>query len=84
MVKYLEKVKILLGQFKSQLVTQIPHSENIEVDDLTRLASGNLEGLVSFPVERLDQPSIEREEQVLYSDNMTTWMDPIFQYITDS
>ena len=73
MARYLEKVKILLDQFRSQLVTRISRSENVEADALARLASGNdIDGLVSFPIERLDHPSIEREEQVLYSENTTT------------
>ena len=55
MAKYLEKVKILLGQFRNQPVTRILRSENIEADTLAQLASGNdIEGLVSFPIERLD------------------------------
>ena len=85
MAKYLEKVKFLLGQFRNQRVTRIPHSENIEADALARLASGSdVEGLVSFPVERLDQLSIEREEQVLCSESAATWMDPIVHYLRDS
>ncbi|GMN44971.1 hypothetical protein TIFTF001_014160 [Ficus carica] len=30
------------------------------------------------------RPSIEREEQVLCSENTTTWMDPIVRYLTES
>ena len=85
MVKYLKKVRILLEQFMKHRVTQIPRAENIEADALTRLASGSeVEGIVLFPLKRLDQPNIEREEQVLCSKNTVTWMDPIVQYLRDS
>ena len=85
MAKYLEKVRILLGQFMKHRVTRLPCSENIEADALARLASGSeVEGIVSFPLKRLDQPSIEREEQVLCSENTVTWMDPIVRYLRDS
>ena len=60
MAKYLGRVRALLSQFKWQRVTRIPRPENAEADALARLASGNdLEGLVSFPIEKLDQPSID-------------------------
>lgn len=72
MTKYLEKVKKLLDQFKSCHVTQIPISKNNEVDALARLASGiDINGLVSFPIELLNQPSIE-QELVLYSEKTST------------
>lgn len=55
MAKYLGKVKTLLNQFKSHLVTRILRSENNEADALAQLASGNdIDGLVSFTIERLD------------------------------
>lgn len=86
MAKYLGKVKTLLNQFRSHLVTRIPQSENNEADALARLASGNdIDGLISFLIERLDQSSIEREKQVCCcSENATTWMDPIIGYLTES
>ena len=83
MAKYLRRVKVLLDQFKSHLVTRIPRFENNEADALARLASGNnTDSLVSFPIGRLDQPSIKREELVCYSENTGTWMDPIAEYLT--
>ncbi|GMN51403.1 hypothetical protein TIFTF001_020563 [Ficus carica] len=58
-------VKSLLDQFRKHIVTQIPRSENSEADALAWLASGiDTEGLVSIPVEHLQQPNIERIEQV--------------------
>ncbi|GMN54123.1 hypothetical protein TIFTF001_023250 [Ficus carica] len=53
-----------------QLDPERPERTNAEADALARLASGNdLEGLVSFPIEKLDQPSIDREEMVLKPGN---------------
>ncbi|GMN37312.1 hypothetical protein TIFTF001_042608 [Ficus carica] len=58
-------------------------SYNNETDALAQLASGNvMDGLVLFLIQRLDQPSIEREEQVYCSENAATWMDPITEYLT--
>ncbi|GMN59472.1 hypothetical protein TIFTF001_028562 [Ficus carica] len=68
-----------------QRVTWIPRAKNAEADALARLALGNdLEGLVSFPIEKLDQPSIDREEMVLVAENTPTWMDPITRYLAES
>ena len=82
MAKYLGKVKTLLNQFKSHVITRIPRSENNEADALARLALENdMDGLISFPIERLDQPSIEREEQTCLSENTATWTNPIAEYL---
>ncbi|GMN63826.1 hypothetical protein TIFTF001_032921 [Ficus carica] len=64
-------------------MTRIPRSENNKADALARLASKNdMDGLISFLIERLDQLSIKREEQVCYSENAAAWMDPIVEYLT--
>lgn len=85
MAKYLGKVYTLLNRFENHLVTRVPRSENVEADALARLASGSdLEGLVSFPIERLDQPSVTREEHVLHSEDTTSWMEPIIRFLADS
>lgn len=73
MAKYLDKVKALLDQFRYHRVTRIPRAENADADALAKLASRNdLEGLVSFPIEKLDQPSIHREEVVLSAEDTPT------------
>ena len=41
-------------------------------------------GLVSVPVEHLQQPSIERIEHVFCFETIKTWMDPIVDYLTTS
>ena len=41
-----------------------------------------MDNLISFSIERLEQPSIKREEQVYCSENTVTWMDPIAEYLT--
>ncbi|GMN53228.1 hypothetical protein TIFTF001_022360 [Ficus carica] len=68
-----------------QRVTRIPRAKNAKADALARLASRNdLEGVVSFPIKKLDQPSIDREEMVLVAENTPTWMDPIARYLAES
>lgn len=85
MTKYLGKSKTLLDQFRSHILTRIPRSKNSEVDTLVRLAFGiDADGFISFPIKRLNQSSIEREEQVLCSNKVRTWMDPIIDYLTTS
>ncbi|GMN22562.1 hypothetical protein TIFTF001_040286 [Ficus carica] len=85
MAKYLGKVKSLLDQFKSHIMTRISRSENNEADVVARLASGiDADSLVFVPVERLNRPSIKCVEQVLCSENVRTWMDSIINYLTTS
>ncbi|GMN67536.1 hypothetical protein TIFTF001_036596 [Ficus carica] len=68
-----------------QLDLERPERTNAEADVLAWLVSGNdLEGLVSFPIEKLDQPSIDREEMVIVAESTQTWMDPIARYLADS
>ncbi|GMN66603.1 hypothetical protein TIFTF001_035665 [Ficus carica] len=68
-----------------QLDPKRPERTNAEADALTQLALGNdLVGLISFPIEKFDQLSIDREEMVLVAESTPTWMDPIAQYLADS
>ncbi|GMN47900.1 hypothetical protein TIFTF001_017086 [Ficus carica] len=75
----MDEIEDPCGEVKrlSDLDSRIPEEEirAHPVEDL---------GLVSFPIERLDQPRIERKEQVLCSENATTWIDPIVRYLTES
>ncbi|GMN20551.1 hypothetical protein TIFTF001_047124 [Ficus carica] len=58
-----------MDHFRSHVKIRMPRSENSKADALARLASGiDADGLVSVPVECLNQPSIERNKQILFSE----------------
>ena len=62
---YLEKAKELQGQLDRVTITQIPRNENSNVDDLARFATGREDSLLkTIPLEILDEPSINRHQQV--------------------
>ena len=69
----MEKVKELLGQFDTVTITQIPQNENSNTDTLARLATGLEDSLLKIvPLEILDEPSINRRQQVdVISDKST-------------
>ncbi|KAL5574095.1 hypothetical protein UlMin_023692 [Ulmus minor] len=84
MAFYLEKAKELLGQFDTVTITQIPRNENTNADALARLATGLEDSLLkTIPLEILDEPSINKRQQVDAISDKPTWMDPIMAYLRD-
>ncbi|KAL5538900.1 hypothetical protein UlMin_046252 [Ulmus minor] len=84
MASYLEKAKELLGQFDTVTITQIPRNENTNADALARLATGLEDSLLkTVPLEILDEPSIDKHQQVDAISDKPTWMDPIIAYLRD-
>ncbi|KAL5578497.1 hypothetical protein UlMin_020196 [Ulmus minor] len=84
MASYLEKAKELLGQFDTVTITQIPRNENTNADALARLATGLEDSLLkTVPLEILDEPSIDKRQQVDAISDKPTWMDPIIAYLRD-
>ncbi|KAL5583361.1 hypothetical protein UlMin_015803 [Ulmus minor] len=84
MAFYLEKAKELLGQFDTVTITQIPRNENTNADALARLATGLEDSLLkTVPLEILDEPSINKRQQVDTISDKPTWMDPIMAYLRD-
>ncbi|KAL5545437.1 hypothetical protein UlMin_005124 [Ulmus minor] len=84
MAFYLEKAKELLGQFDTVTITQIPRNENTNADALARLATGLEDSLLkTVPLEILDEPSINKHQQVDAISDKPTWMDPIMAYLRD-
>ena len=84
MASYLEKAKELLGQFDTVTITQIPRNENTNADALARLATGLEDSLLkTVPLEILDEPSIDKHQQVDAISDKPTWMDPIMAYLRD-
>ena len=59
MIAYLEKVKELLGQFATTVITQVPRLENSNADILARLATSLEDNLLkTVPIEVLEILSI--------------------------
>ncbi|KAL5563381.1 hypothetical protein UlMin_033128 [Ulmus minor] len=84
MASYLEKAKELLGQFDTVTITQIPRNKNTNTDALARLATGLEDSLLkTVPLEILDEPSIDKRQQVDAISDKPTWMDPIMAYLRD-
>ncbi|KAL5541181.1 hypothetical protein UlMin_042654 [Ulmus minor] len=84
MASYLEKAKELLGQFDTVTITQIPRNKNTNADALARLTTG-LEDILlkTVPLEILDEPSIDKHQQVDAISDKPTWIDPIIAYLRD-
>ncbi|KAL5537985.1 hypothetical protein UlMin_045753 [Ulmus minor] len=84
MASYMEKAKELLGQFDTVTITQIPRNENTNADALAHLATGLEDSLLkTVPLEILDEPSIDKHQQVDAISDKPTWMDPIMAYLRD-
>ncbi|KAL5555378.1 hypothetical protein UlMin_037614 [Ulmus minor] len=84
MAFYLEKAKELLGQFDTVTITQIPRNENTNADTLACLATGLEDSLLkTVPLEILDEPSIDKRQQVDAISDKPTWMDLIMAYLRD-
>ena len=64
-------------------IFHIPRSENARADALSRLATSAYDTLGRTLVESLEQPSIDRAEEVQQLATEPSWMDPIIRYLTD-
>lgn len=83
--KYLKYVKELVKSFQKFNISQVPREENVEADQLARLATTK-EDLIPSGVlmQYLDTPSIAgRIDQVQAVEYGGTWADPIGRYIRD-
>ncbi|GJS03160.1 reverse transcriptase domain-containing protein [Tanacetum coccineum] len=85
MVRYLEKVKALTGEFKAFTIKQIPRSENKKADALSKIASTSFAHLSKqVLVEELKEKSIsEVEVLMVVEEEGDTWMTPIYKYLTE-
>ena len=85
MILYLKKVRDLLKKFVLVQVRHIPRAENSRADALVKLATTSQEDLSrSTPVEYLAEPSIDLcDVEVAQIGSKPSWMDPIWDYITD-
>ncbi|KAL5576836.1 hypothetical protein UlMin_018535 [Ulmus minor] len=84
MASYLEKVKEAMNQFDTVTIIQVPRAENTNADALACLATGLEERLLkTVPIEILEAPSIDKQEQVGSIVVRPCWMDPIISFLRD-
>ncbi|GJZ92316.1 reverse transcriptase domain-containing protein [Tanacetum coccineum] len=85
MIRYLEKVKALIGGFKAFTIKQIPRSENKKADALSKIASTSFAHLSKqVLVEELKEKSInEVEVLTVVEEEGDTWMTPIYKYLVE-
>ncbi|KAL5578385.1 hypothetical protein UlMin_020084 [Ulmus minor] len=75
---------LLIYSDSQLIVNQIPRNENTNADALARLATGLEDSLLKMvPLEILDEPSIDKHQQVDAISDKPTWMDPIMAYLRD-
>ncbi|KAL6124580.1 hypothetical protein ACLB2K_077092 [Fragaria x ananassa] len=83
MAAHLSKVKSLLSSFTTYDIVQIPREQNERADTLARLASAINHNMgKNTPIEYLNKPSIEEEQETLQIDDIPSWMDPIFDFLS--
>ncbi|GJQ93519.1 reverse transcriptase domain-containing protein [Tanacetum coccineum] len=85
MIKYLEKVKILVSSFASFSISQVPRSHNKKADALSKIASTSFAHLSKLVlVEVLLEKSIQEKVVVaVVEEEGPTWMTPITEYLKD-
>ncbi|GJW23129.1 reverse transcriptase domain-containing protein, partial [Tanacetum coccineum] len=85
MIKYLEKVKILVSGFTNFFISQIPRSKNKKADALSKIASTSFAHLSKQAlVKILKEKSIqEKEVKTVVEEDELTWMTLIIKYPED-
>ncbi|XP_024026071.1 uncharacterized protein K02A2.6-like [Morus notabilis] len=82
---YLRKVKEEFVKFKNYEILQIPRTENVNADALTKLAfSRESDTLGVVPIEELERPTIEEKVKALIVRVGESWMTPLIQYLMDA
>ncbi|KAL5582066.1 hypothetical protein UlMin_014508 [Ulmus minor] len=76
--------QLVVSQFDTVTIIQVPRAENTNADALARLATGLEERLLkTVPIEILEAPSIDKKEQVGSIVVRPCWMDPIISFLRD-
>nr|GEY61639.1 reverse transcriptase domain-containing protein [Tanacetum cinerariifolium] len=85
MIKYLEKVKILVSGFTNFSINQVPRSKNKKADALSMIASISFAHLSKqVLVEILKEKSIqEKEVTTMVEEDGLTWMTSIIEYLKE-
>ena len=85
MILYLQKVRDLLKKFMLVQVKHVPRAEKSRAYAMAKLATALQEDLGrSTPVEYLAEPSIDPYSMAVAPvESVSSWMDPIWDYIND-
>nr|GEV15142.1 reverse transcriptase domain-containing protein [Tanacetum cinerariifolium] len=85
MIKYLEKVKILVSGFANFSINQVPRSKNKKADGLSKIESTSIAHLSKQVfVEILKEKSTqEKEVTTVVEKDGPTWMTPIIKYLKE-
>nr|GEX33374.1 hypothetical protein [Tanacetum cinerariifolium] len=85
MIKYLEKVKVLVSGLTNFSIRQIPRSKNKKADALNKIASTSFAHLSKLVlVEILKEKSIkEKEVTTVVEEDGPMWMTPIMEYLKE-
>ena len=77
MAKYLQRAKDLISTFKYFEIFYIPRTENARTNALSRLTTTSFDIVGRTFNEYLEQPSIDKVEEVLQINDESSWMDPV-------
>lgn len=80
MIRYLERVKNILGKFDSIEFVQISREDNHVADLLSRLATSQVSSPLGFVKERCIS-KVYSPMAVLCANNGSSWMTPIVRYL---
>nr|GEW32744.1 reverse transcriptase domain-containing protein [Tanacetum cinerariifolium] len=85
MIQYLEKVKTLAINFRKFSIKHVPRSKNKKADALSKIASTSFAHLTKqVLVEELKEKSInEAEVLAVVEEEGSTWMTPVYEYLTE-
>ena len=84
MATFLEKGKNLLGQFDTATITLVPRNENSNAYALVCLMTWIEDSLLKMvPLEILEEPSIDKPQQVNTLTTKPSQMDSIIAYLRD-
>ncbi|GJX23011.1 reverse transcriptase domain-containing protein [Tanacetum coccineum] len=85
MIRYLEKARALINNFKIFSIEQVPRSENKKADALSKIASTSFAHLTKqVLVEVLKEKTIEEREMLaIVEEEGYSWMAPLLEYLTD-
>lgn len=82
MTAYPKQIMELLPTFERFELVQIPCCENSHGNALSKLAiSKDSELLAMVPMEHLPMPSIYEELDVMWVENILSWMGPIIAFL---
>src|ERR1044071_1873941 len=85
MIKYKDKVKEFIMEFKAFTLEQVSRTINKQADALSKLASLTFAHLTKkVLVEVFREPSIDdKEVQDIVTETESTWMTPIMSYLKE-